>query len=58
MPLSFVFEALLVKFTGIRQSFSLLALVGWCLSKMHAHVSETGLQIEIAFSQSPLQTQL
>lgn len=54
----FVFEAVLVKFTVRCQSFSMLALVSWCLSKMHTHVSETGRQTEIAFWQPPLQTQL
>lgn len=52
----FVFEAVLVKFTVICQSFSALALVSWCQSKMHTHVSETGRQTEIAFWQPPLQT--
>lgn len=45
-----VFEAPLVKFTVRCQSFSVLALVSWCLSK--THVSETRRLKEAAFSQS------
>lgn len=48
-----VFEAPLVKFTVRCQSFSVLALVSWCLSK--THVSETCRLKEAAFSQSLLQ---